>query len=230
MSEIPGAPKDLSDKGILADLSKSGSAVFRQAYNLQRPRARLPSVCYVAPNSTTSTVKTSATLLHKPARSHRAVTAACAGNPLGDLEHLMHRAHVQMVAAMERHLAAHPRIGQLGLTVPQCVVVLTLGNGPVSSTGDLCRSVAYDSGAMTRMVDRLEGKGLLSRARSRSDRRSVELQLTALGKEMVPEVREISRSVSSSCLRNFSMSEVFRFEQMLTRMLASAAEAKRAAR
>jgi DNA-binding MarR family transcriptional regulator len=126
----------------------------------------------------------------------------------------MHRAHVQMVAAVERQLAAHPRIGQLGLTVPQCVIVLALGNGPVSSTADLCKSVAYDSGAMTRMVDRLERKGLLSRTRSQFDRRSVELQLTALGKEMVPEVREISRSVLSSCLRNFSMHEVPRFEQM----------------
>jgi MarR family multiple antibiotic resistance transcriptional regulator len=157
------------------------------------------------------------------------VTAACADNPLGDLEHLMHRARVQMVAAMERDLAAHPRIGQLGLTVPQCVIVLALGNGPVSSTVDLCKSVACDSGAMTRMVDRLERKGLLSRVRSQSDRRSVELQLTALGKQMVPEVREISRSVSSCSLRNFSTDEVLRFEQMLTRMLASAAEANRAA-
>jgi DNA-binding MarR family transcriptional regulator len=148
------------------------------------------------------------------------VTAECADNPL-DLEHLMHRARMQMVASMERQLAAHPRIGQLGLTMAQCNVVLALGNGPVSSTADLCKSVAYDSGGMTRMVDRLERKGLLSRARSQSDRRSVELQLTALGQEMVPEVRAISRSVSSSCLWNFSTDEVLRFEQMLTRMLAS---------
>jgi MarR family multiple antibiotic resistance transcriptional regulator len=148
------------------------------------------------------------------------VTTACADNPLG-LGHLMHRVRMQMVAAMERQLMAHPRTGQLGLTVPQCVVVLTLGNGPVSSTVDLCKSVEYDSGAMTRMVDRLEGKGLLRRARSQSDRRSVELQLTTLGKAMVREVRDITRSVSSSCLRNFSMNEVLRFERMLTRMLAS---------
>jgi DNA-binding MarR family transcriptional regulator len=136
---------------------------------------------------------------------------------------------MQVVMVMERRLAAHPRIRQLGLTVPECNVFLTLGNGPVSSTVDLCKSVAYDSGAMTRMVDRLEGKGLLIRARSRSDRRSVELQLTALGKEMVPEVREISRSTSSSYLRNFSVSELLRFEQLLTRMLASGAELNRAA-
>jgi DNA-binding MarR family transcriptional regulator len=202
---------------------------FRQAYNFQRPRARLPSVCYVARKSTASTVKASATLLHKPARSRGLVTAACAGNPL-DLERLMHRARVQMAAAMERHLAAHPRIGQVGLTATQCVIVLALGDGPVSSTVGLCKSVAYDSGGMTRMVDRLERKGLLSRVRSPSDRRSVALRLTALGKQMVPEVREISRSVSNSCLRNFSMNEVLRFEQLLTRMLASTAEGKRAAR
>jgi DNA-binding MarR family transcriptional regulator len=133
-----------------------------------------------------------------------------------------------MVTAMERELAAHPHIGQLGLTAPQCVIVLALGKGPVSSIERLCGSISYDSGAMTRMLDRLESKGVLRRARSRSDRRSVKVQLTALGEQVLTEVREISGIVSSSCLRNFSYSEVFRFEQMLLRMLASARDANRA--
>jgi DNA-binding MarR family transcriptional regulator len=80
------------------------------------------------------------------------------------------------------------------------------------------------------MVDRLERKGFLRRARSQSDRRSVKLQLTALGEEMVPEVREISCSVSSSFLENFSRSEVLRFEQLLLRMLASGKDANPAPR
>ena len=46
------------------------------------------------------------------------------------------------------------------------------------SASDLCKGISYDAGAMTRMLDRLETKGLIRRNRSAQDRRLMYLELT----------------------------------------------------
>ena len=50
------------------------------------------------------------------------------------------------------------------------------------SASDLCKGISYDAGAMTRMLDRLEGKGLIRRNRSAQDRRLMHLELTEEGR------------------------------------------------
>ncbi|MET5020599.1 MarR family transcriptional regulator, partial [Burkholderia pseudomallei] len=46
---------------------------------------------------------------------------------------------------------------------------------------ELSRKLSYDSGSMTRMLDRLEKMGFVVRARSESDRRVIELAQTERG-------------------------------------------------
>ena len=46
----------------------------------------------------------------------------------------------------------------------------------------------YDQAHISRQVDRLASKGLLSRRRSRADRRIVRLNLTEKGRAVVPDV------------------------------------------
>jgi DNA-binding MarR family transcriptional regulator len=75
---------------------------------------------------------------------------------------------------------------------------------------------------MTRMVDRLEAKGLVSRRRSEDDRRLINLELTEEGRKAVPKLRACSADVLNHLLRGFNGSEVRQFEGFLGRMLENA--------
>ena len=57
-------------------------------------------------------------------------------------------------------------VGPLGLTPQQIGVMFQLSLGLARTPQELSRALAYDSGSMTRMLDRLEAKGLIRRTRS----------------------------------------------------------------
>src|SRR5687767_12316517 len=64
-----------------------------------------------------------------------------------------------------------------GLTNAQWVPLLKLYMGSASTVAELARECRLDAGGMTRLLDRLEGKGLVRRVRSSEDRRVVNLEL-----------------------------------------------------
>ncbi|HET7757895.1 MAG TPA: MarR family transcriptional regulator, partial [Steroidobacteraceae bacterium] len=103
------------------------------------------------------------------------------------------------------------------------IVIATLAadSGPKSAS-DLCKGISYDAGAMTRMLDRLEAKGLIRRRRSPEDRRLVHLELTEEGRAAYPRMREISMSVQNRFLHGFSRAEARTLEGFLERMLENA--------
>jgi len=90
------------------------------------------------------------------------------------------------------------------------------------SASDLCKGISYDAGAMTRMLDRLESKGLIRRHRSAHDRRLMHLELTEEGRGAYPRMREISLTVANRFLRGFTKSEARQLEGLLGRMLENA--------
>jgi len=77
---------------------------------------------------------------------------------------------------------------------------------------------------MTRMLDRLESKGLIRRNRSPHDRRLMHLELTEEGRAAYPLMREISVSVTNRFLHGFTKSEARQLEGFLHRMLENANE------
>jgi DNA-binding MarR family transcriptional regulator len=84
--------------------------------------------------------------------------------------------------------------------------------------------ISYDAGAMTRMLDRLEGKGLIRRTRSPDDRRLVHLELTDEGRAAWPRMRELALAVANRFLRGFTKAEARQLESLLARMLENAQE------
>ena len=80
----------------------------------------------------------------------------------------------------------------------------------------------YDPGAMTRLLDRLEKKGVLRRVRTKDDRRTARLELSAEGTRLYPRILEALVQVFNRLLRGFSKSEVQQLEQLLKRMVANA--------
>ena len=81
------------------------------------------------------------------------------------------------------------------------------------------REMQTDAGAMTRMLDRLEAKGLLVRERSSSDRRVVNLTLTPRGTEVAAQIPHVLSEVLNEHLRGFSPKEFSQFLTLLQRFI-----------
>lgn len=139
---------------------------------------------------------------------------------------LLGRVRVAMLAALDQELAADRRLASLELSAAQFIVIASLVGEGRKSASDLCKGISYDAGAMTRMLDRLEGKGLIRRNRSPEDRRLVHLELTEEGRGAYPRMRELSIAVANRFLHGFSKAEARQLESLLRRMLDKAQESE----
>lgn len=68
-----------------------------------------------------------------------------------------------------------------GLTHPQFDIIATLGNTPGMTYKELGERTLITKGTLTGVIDRLEQKGLVERARNCNDGRSFHIRLTAAG-------------------------------------------------
>ena len=80
-----------------------------------------------------------------------------------------------------------------GLTGPQLWALKTLQRHGVMATSALAEALAVQPSTLSILVDRLEHRGLVRRARSRPDRRVVELTLTARGKALAARAPEAAQ-------------------------------------
>ncbi|SRR5258706_4427077 len=135
-------------------------------------------------------------------------------NPKRSIGGLLGRVKMAMFEALDAELEP------LGITAAQYVILMNLANGVDSASG-LCRSVSYDPGAMTRMIDRLERKGLVRRVPCSDDRRVMRLALSEEGKAIYPQLLERSVRVLNRRLRGFTEADVHQLEALLERMLAN---------
>ncbi|MGV2907140.1 MarR family winged helix-turn-helix transcriptional regulator [Achromobacter sp. AGC25] len=109
----------------------------------------------------------------------------------------------------------------LGLTAMQWRPLAMVFLGRADTPAELARLNDMDTGAMTRALDRLEAKGLLSRTRCQTDRRVVKIELTELGEAKAREIPpNIARSLNHH-LRGFSTDEVTQLMHFMRRMIAN---------
>jgi DNA-binding MarR family transcriptional regulator len=128
---------------------------------------------------------------------------------------LINRVRLALLDALDRALLP------LNVTSAQYVILSSLASG-ADSASQICKGISYDAGAMTRMIDRLEQRGLLQRVRVADDRRTVRLQLTDEGKALYPKMRASAVEVINGLLRGFTKAEARQLEDFLKRMLENA--------
>lgn len=126
------------------------------------------------------------------------------------------RARRTIVEAIDQQLAP------LQISHAQWIVVMLVGDGAASTAAELCKILIYDPGAMTRLLDRLEKKGVIRRVRTSDDRRAVRLELTPEGNKLYPMILGALVEVFNRLLHGFSKSEVRQLEGLLKRMVANA--------
>jgi len=132
--------------------------------------------------------------------------------------------NVGRLIARVRHAllrAIDNRLAPLGLTAAQWTAVVYVAEGVAATPAELADLLDYDRGAMTRLIDRLEVKGVVQRVPAPHDRRSVRIELTDAGKKAYPEIRPFVVDVLNRKLAGFTTAEVAQFEHLLARMLAN---------
>ncbi|HEF5785303.1 MarR family transcriptional regulator [Burkholderia multivorans] len=105
------------------------------------------------------------------------------------------------------------------LTAQQIGVILLLSRGYARTPFELSRKMAYDSGSMTRMLDRLERKGLIARSRSEQDRRMIELALTERGADAARALPSLIATALNAQLAGFSADELATLTGLLQRFI-----------
>lgn len=128
---------------------------------------------------------------------------------------LINRVRLELIDALDLELS------KFDISTPQLLVLASVANREAASASTLCKSISYDPGAMTRMIDRLEQKGLVRRSPNPDDRRATNLDLTSAGKALYPQLLAAKENVQARFLRGFSKDDVRALESLLNRMLAN---------
>ncbi len=137
-------------------------------------------------------------------------------NPEDSVGYLMRQILNQVGNEVERQLA------HADLTKAQWVPLFKLYMCKTSTVAELARQCNLDAGAMTRMLDRLEAKGLCKRVRSETDRRVVNIALTAAGAKAASDIPEILSGVQNAHLAGFDAEEFQTLRAYLRRILNNA--------
>lgn len=127
--------------------------------------------------------------------------------------YLLRRVYTIMHDRIEAAFAGH------GFTLMQWIVLIYVRDGLARTASDIAREFRHDSGALTRVIDRLERRGLLTRRRSTRDRRSVNLALTPQGRRTIEELLPVMVTEMNVALEPFTRAEFEQFRAMMVRMV-----------
>lgn len=127
----------------------------------------------------------------------------------------------RLVSYLRSNLVAHldDALEDKELTSAQYIVVVLLARGKVNTLAELCEHMVYDRGAMSRLLSRLEDKGLVTKKQSVEDRRSTLLYLTEKGQQLYPEILPTVNDIYRKALTDFSDDEQKQLASLLFRAI-----------
>ena len=126
----------------------------------------------------------------------------------------------QILGVLAEDIELH--LAHTDLTNAQWMPLYKVFSGQASSVAELARQCHLDTGAMTRMLDRLEAKGLCQRVRSDTDRRVVNIALTDAGNQAAQDIPRVLSGVQNTHLAGFNAEEFETLKGFLRRILANA--------
>lgn len=105
------------------------------------------------------------------------------------------------------------------LTFSQWTTLVALHDGRIRTAGDLAHNICHDAGSLTRLIDQLVERQLVTRSRSETDRRVVTLALTRRGSDLVEALAPRVMNFWNDLLAGFSHQEVSTLIDLLTRLV-----------
>lgn len=138
--------------------------------------------------------------------------AYCMGESVG---YLMAQAKNAISYEVEQEVAA------LDITHAQGTCLMMLATGRARTVTDLGRLLNSDMGSITRLLSRMEKRGLIERHRSDADRRIVDLSITPAGHAVADALPPIFCRVLNRRFRDFTRDEIETFRGMLLRIIGN---------
>jgi DNA-binding MarR family transcriptional regulator len=112
-----------------------------------------------------------------------------------------------------------PLFAPFDITYPQWTILMLLYGDMARTSADMARQMSHDAGAMTRLVDQLEKRGLLNRVRDTADRRAVNLVLTAEGRALADSLKGRVVDFLNVALADFSKDDLATWLKLTMRMI-----------
>ena len=110
----------------------------------------------------------------------------------------------------------------MGVTTCQWAILEAAYFGNANTLTALARIIPVDAAAISRQLDKLQKNGLVRRRRLRSDRRTVRIELTEAGRELVPKLETRVQANNARFLTGVSAEEQLVFTEIVKRMLKNA--------
>lgn len=145
--------------------------------------------------------------MHKP---YYTLATLDANNSVG---YLLKRCGVLMSQVAEQQFEA------LSISFTQWMVLIHLAQQAHISATQLSTQLGHDMGALTRVVDALESRGLVRRGRSSRDRRAVEIAITPAGRRQAQEAKRLVLELLNRLVEPFTESEIDTLIGLLQRLL-----------
>jgi DNA-binding MarR family transcriptional regulator len=134
---------------------------------------------------------------------------------------LLSQVRMAMITGVDQEFLRDTEVAPLEVTAAQFAIIANVLKGNAKSACELCNFMDYDRGAMSRMIDRLETKGLLRRVPLAHTRRTMALEVTDAGRAAFPKMQACLGRVINRLLEGVSPAEVREVERTLRRILAN---------
>ena len=114
----------------------------------------------------------------------------------------------------------------LAISFTQWIVLALVYKHTATTSSELSRDLGHNSGALSRLIDQLEERGLLARAPDSEDRRCIRLSTTAAGGAMVVDLATRVTDLWNELLQGFDEAEILRLIELLDRLVVRLEESE----
>lgn len=108
-----------------------------------------------------------------------------------------------------------------GVTVAEWVILREMFDVEVTSPSALAKATGLSRGAVSKLIDRLLEKKLLTRAEAVGDRRFQDIRLTAVGRKLVPHLAALADKNDEEFFDHLSHGERTQLVTMLKKLVAA---------
>lgn len=112
------------------------------------------------------------------------------------------------------------KLADRGVTVAEWALMRVLYDGPPIAPSQAAAVMGVTRGAVTRLADRLIGKGLLVRAASDHDRRAQTLSLTPKGRDFTPRLAALADRNEAECFDHLTAEDRASLQRILRETVA----------
>ena len=124
----------------------------------------------------------------------------------------IHEKSVRLIA--DTHLS-------VGISAPEFNIMVYLAEHSDVSSRDINKATGMDKATITRALDRLIDKGLISRVKSKKDSRLIRLKLTAKGKRTFAQIEKNALAWERQFINGIGITELNRLLNTLSKLDAN---------